>query len=186
VRIRLMGARRKTLQIMAERPDGSMNSADCAKLSRGISPLLDAEDPIEGEYSLEVSSPGIDRPLTRLSDFDRWVGWQAKIELDRMADGRRRFTGELSGTEDGQVCIALEGDEDNVTLIPFEWIDVAKLVLTDELIRESLRRRGADEEELNKLEEALDDDAVEYALPEDITEDDDDTTLPTDTLKKDH
>lgn len=162
VRIRLMGARRKTFQIMAERPDGGMSSGDCEKLSRSLSPLLEAEDPIEGEYALEVSSPGIDRPLTRLGDFDRWAGWQAKIELDRAIEGRKRFAGELTGIEDNNVCINLEGEEDTA-LIPFDWIANARLVLTDDLIREALRRRGADEEELEQLEKALDDDQVEFA-----------------------
>jgi ribosome maturation factor RimP len=161
VRIRMMGSRTKVLQIMAERPDGKMASLDCEKLSRGLSPLLEAEDPIESEYTLEVSTPGIDRPLTRLADFDRWVGWQAKLELDRAVDGQRRFSGELAGTEDNNVCINLDGEEDTA-LIPFDWLANARLILTDELIRESLRRRGADENELEELENALDDDQVEF------------------------
>jgi ribosome maturation factor RimP len=161
VRIRMMGSRTKILQIMAERPDGKMASLDCEKLSRGLSPLLEAEDPIESEYTLEVSTPGIDRPLTRLADFDRWVGWQAKLELDRAVDGQRRFSGELAGTEDNNVCINLDGEEDTA-LIPFDWLANARLILTDELIRESLRRRGADENELEELENALDDDQVEF------------------------
>jgi ribosome maturation factor RimP len=161
VRIRLIGSRTKVLQIMAERPDGKMASLDCEKLSRGLSPLLEAEDPIESEYTLEVSTPGIDRPLTRLADFDRWVGWQAKLELDRAVDGQRRFSGELAGTEDQNVCINLDGEQDTA-LIPFEWLANARLILTDELIREALRRRGADDNELEELEKALDDDEVEY------------------------
>lgn len=163
VRIRLMGGRRKTLQIMAERPDGRMNSGDCAALSRGLSPLLDSEDPIVDEYFLEVSSPGIDRPLTRLQDFDRWAGWQAKIELDRVAEGRKRFSGELAGIDGETVRLVLDGDDDNETLFPFDWIASAKLVLTDDLIRESLRRRGADEAELDALEQALDEGSAEIA-----------------------
>jgi ribosome maturation factor RimP len=166
VRIRLMGSRSKTLQIMAENGDGKMSSIDCERLSRGLSPLLEAEDPIDSEYVLEVSSPGIDRPLTRLTDFDRWIGWQAKLELDRSMEGQRRFSGELAGTEDGNVCINLDGEADTA-LIPFEWLANARLVLTDELIRESLRRRGADEEELNALEQALDDDGVEFVTDPD-------------------
>lgn len=161
VRIRVIGSRNKTLQIMAERPDGKMASIDCEKLSRGISPLLEAEDPMDGEYALEVSTPGIDRPLTRLADFDRWIGWQAKLELDRAIEGQRRFTGELAGTDGTNVCIDLDGEEDTA-LIPFEWLANARLILTDDLIRESLRRRGADEDELEELEKALDDDQVEY------------------------
>jgi ribosome maturation factor RimP len=166
VRIRLVGARSKTLQIMAERPDGKMASLDCEKLSRGLSPILEAEDPIESEYTLEVSSPGIDRPLTRLVDFDRWIGWQAKLELDRAIEGQRRFSGELAGTEDNNVCINLDGEADTA-LIPFDWLANARLVLTDELIRESLRRRGADENELDELEKALDDDHVEFVTDAD-------------------
>jgi ribosome maturation factor RimP len=170
VRIRLNGSRTKTLQIMAERPDGKMESLDCEKLSRGLSPLLEAEDPIDSEYTLEVSSPGIDRPLTRLSDFDRWAGWQAKLELDRAIEGQRRFSGELAGTDGNNVCINLDGEEDTA-LIPFEWLANARLILTDELIRESLRRRGADEDELEKLEQALDDDAFEYVTDDTSTPD---------------
>jgi ribosome maturation factor RimP len=170
VRLRLIGSRSKTLQIMAERPDGKMASIDCEKLSRGLSPLLEAEDPIESEYTLEVSSPGIDRPLTRLSDFDRWMGWQAKLELDRSMEGQRRFSGELAGTEDNNVCINLEG-ETETALIPFDWLANARLVLTDDLIRESLRRRGADENELDELEKALDDDQVEFVTDTDTTQD---------------
>ena len=165
VRIRVMGAKRKTLQIMAETPDGRMNSGDCETLSRGLSPLLDAEDPMSGEYYLEVSSPGIDRPLTRLQDFERWAGWQAKIELDRLVEGRKRWSGVLAGTEDGAVCLDVEGEEDTA-LIPFDWIASAKLVLTDELIRESLARRGASEAELDALEQALDAGTAQFATDE--------------------
>lgn len=179
VRIRVMGARRKTLQIMAETPDGRMNSGDCEKLSRGLSPLLDAEDPMTGEYYLEVSSPGIDRPLTRMQDFERWSGWQAKIELDRLVEGRKRWTGVLAGTEDDNICLDVEGEEDTA-LIPFAWIASAKLVLTDELIRESLSRRGASEAELDALEQALEDGTAELAAPEDSGADTDADTLDTD------
>lgn len=175
VRVRLMGSRRKTFQIMAERPDGRMSSGDCEKLSRGLSPLLEAEDPIETEYALEVSSPGIDRPLTRFVDFDRWIGWEAKLELDRGIEGRKRFSGELAGTEDNNICINLEGEEDTA-LIPFEWIASARLVLTDDLIRESLRRRGADEDELEQLEKALDDDQVEFVTDDVLPDADPDLT----------
>ncbi len=169
VRIRLIGSRSKTLQIMAERPDGKMASIDCEKLSRGLSPLLEAEDPIDSEYALEVSSPGIDRPLTRLADFDRWIGWQAKLELDRSMEGQRRFSGELAGTDENNVCINLDGEKDTA-LIPFEWLSNARLLLTDDLIRESLRRRGADDDELEELEKALDDDKVEFVTDSDTPE----------------
>jgi ribosome maturation factor RimP len=140
VRLRMMGgAVRRTLQIMAERPDGDMNVDDCATLSRAIGDVLDAADPISGDYHLEVSSPGIDRPLTRLKDFDTYEGLEARIELDRLAEGRKRFKGILAGTEDANVCIDLE-DEEDTTLVPFSWILEAKLSLTDDLMK-----RGAEE-----------------------------------------
>jgi ribosome maturation factor RimP len=148
VRLRLMGgtaARR--LQIMAERPDGTMNVEDCARLSRAVSVLLDETDPIAGEYTLEVSSPGIDRPLTRLKDFAAAEGLEARIELDRMAEGRKRFRGVLAGVEqgDGQdlVGIDLEGEE-HTALVPFSWITEAKLVLNDQLMKLGADRRAAE------------------------------------------
>jgi ribosome maturation factor RimP len=140
VRLRLMGGEHaRRLQIMAERPsDGDMNVEDCARLSRAISEIMDAADPIAGEYTLEVSSPGVDRPLTRLPDFETYQGYEARIELDRLAEGRKRFKGLLAGVEDGQVAVDLEGEEETA-LIPFSWIVEAKLVLTDQLMK-----RGAD------------------------------------------
>jgi Uncharacterized protein conserved in bacteria len=145
VRIRLMGGERnqRRLQIMAERPeDGDMNVEDCAKLSRAVSEVLDAADPIAGEYTLEVSSPGVDRPLTRLKDFETYEGYEARLELDRLAEGRKRFRGVLAGVEDGQVAIDLEGEEDTA-LVPFAWIVEAKLVLTDELMKRGAELRAA-------------------------------------------
>jgi len=140
VRLRLMGGEHaRRLQIMAETPDGEMNVEDCAKLSRAVSEILDAADPIKGEYTLEVSSPGVDRPLTRLKDFVSYEGFEAKIELDRMAEGRKRFRGVLVGVEDDNVAIDLEGEEETA-LVPFAWIVEAKLVLNDKLMK-----RGADE-----------------------------------------
>jgi ribosome maturation factor RimP len=140
VRLRLMGANeQRRLQIMAERPDGDMNVEDCAKLSRAISELLDVADPIAGEYLLEVSSPGIDRPLTRLKDFETYEGLEARLELDRIADGRKRFKGVLAGIEDDNVAIDLEGEAETA-LVPFAWIVEAKLLLTD-----ALMKRGADQ-----------------------------------------
>ncbi len=138
VRLRITGARRKTLQIMAERPDGTMTAKNCASLSRAISPMLEEEDPIDGAFSLEVSSPGIDRPLTRTKDFVRWEGFDAKLELDRIIEGRKKFRGVLAGFEDGNVALDIEG-EDETALFPLEWIVGAKLLLTDDLVRESLR-----------------------------------------------
>lgn len=140
VRLRLMGGEHaRRLQIMAERPsDGDMNVEDCARLSRAISEIMDAADPIAGEYTLEVSSPGVDRPLTRLKDFASFEGHEARLELDRMAEGRKRFKGMLAGVEDDAVAIDLEGEEETA-VIPFAWIVEAKLVLTDQLMK-----RGAD------------------------------------------
>lgn len=140
VRLRLMGGEaQRRLQIMAERAsDGDMMVEDCAKLSRAISEIMDAADPIAGEYVLEVSSPGVDRPLTRLKDFATYEGHEARIELDRMAEGRKRFRGALAGVESDNVAIDLEGEE-HTALVPFAWIIEAKLILTDELMK-----RGAD------------------------------------------
>src|ERR1700756_441 len=140
VRLRLVGGKNPPrLQIMAERPsDGDMNVEDCARLSRAISEVLDAADPIAGEYVLEVSSPGVDRPLTRLKDFETYEGYEARLELDRLAEGRKRFRGQLAGVEGDNVAIDLEGEE-HTALIPFAWVTDAKLVLTDELMK-----RGAD------------------------------------------
>lgn len=139
VRLRLMGGATRRLQIMAERPDGEMNVEDCTRLSRAVSEVMDAADPISGEYTLEVSSPGIDRPLTRLKDFETYKGLEARIELDRLAENRKRFRGVLAGVEGESVGIDLEG-EDETAMVPFAWIVEAKLLLTDELMK-----RGADE-----------------------------------------
>ena len=137
VRLRLMGGKRMTLQIMAERPDGTMEVDDCALLSRQLSAVLDVEDPIGREYTLEVSSPGIDRPLTRPSDFDRWEGYEARLETAELIDGRKRFKGVLAGTEGDEVLIDVE---QGTIGLKFEWLSDARLVLTDELIAESLKR----------------------------------------------
>ena len=164
VRLRLMGgAEQRRLQIMAEHPlleDGSggdMNVEDCARLSRGISEILDAADPIVGEYTLEVSSPGVDRPLTRLKDFDDYAGLEARIELDRVAEGRKRFKGELAGIEDDQVGLNIEGEDDVTVYFPFAWIIDAKLVMTDTLMKRGAEQRAAriksDNEDLSESEE---------------------------------
>jgi len=155
VRLRLMVGKRATLQIMAERPDGTMEVADCAELSRTISVVLDVEDPIESEFTLEVSSPGIDRPLTRLADFDRWAGYEAKIETDELIDGRKRFKGTLAGTEGAEVLIEVE---EGTIGLEFDWLADAKLVLTDELVSESLKRskqrfRAQDYDEIEETNE---------------------------------
>ena len=142
VRLRMMGGvGRRTLQIMGERPDGDMNVDDCSILSRAFSDVLDAADPISGDYVLEVSSPGVDRPLTRLKDFETYEGYEARLELDRLAEGRKRFRGILAGIDEEQVCIDLEGEEDT-TLIPFVWITEAKLSLTDDLMKRGAEQRA--------------------------------------------
>ena len=156
IRVRLTGKKAPTLQVMAERPDGTMSAEDCARLSRAISPVLDAADPIEGNYDLEVSSPGIDRPLTRLKDFDDWQGHEAKLELKEAAEGQKRFRGVLAGTDGDNICIDLDG-EDETALIPFAAIGSAKLMLTDELIRASLKA-GKDAEKAGIQPENYQDD----------------------------
>ena len=144
VRVRLMGGTlRRRLQIMAERPsDHDIAVEECARLSRAVSEVLDAADPISGEYLLEVSSPGVDRPLTRQSDFDLFEGFEARLETDRMIEGRKRFKGTVAGTEGENIAIDLEGEEDTA-LIPFDWLVDAKLVLTDELMKAGAEKRAA-------------------------------------------
>jgi ribosome maturation factor RimP len=136
VRVKVSGLNGMTVQIMAERPDGSMTVEDCERLSRDISPALDVADPIDREYNLEVSSPGIDRPLTRAKDFDIWAGHEARVELEQAQDGRKRFRGVLLGVKDGQTGMRLL---DTVGLgdvwLPLEAIAEAKLVLTDALLK---------------------------------------------------
>ncbi len=141
IRVRLGGGARPVLQVMAERPDGTMNVDGCAEVSRAVSAILDVEDPIAGEYELEVSSPGIDRPLVRLKDFERFVGFEAKVEVITPVDsvpGQRRFKGPIAGVvgnvvqiECGEALIAVE----------FDNIASAKLILTDDLVTASLRAR---------------------------------------------
>jgi ribosome maturation factor RimP len=143
VRLRIMGGKRKTLQVMAERADGTMNVEDCAGLSRALSEFLEQEDVVEGDYLLEVSSPGIDRPLTRISDFARWSGHEAKIELAAPLDGRKRFNGLLLGLDGSDVVIECQGRR---LVFPFRAIAEAKLVLTDKLIAEDLKAREARKE----------------------------------------
>ena len=144
VRLRLMaGKESRRLQIMAETPDGDMTVEGCALLSRAVSEVMDAADPITGEYTLEVSSPGIDRPLTRLKDFEVWEGFDARLELDRLAENRKRFRGELAGVEDGQVGINVEGEAETTLYIPFDWIVEAKLVFNDKLMKHGAAERAA-------------------------------------------
>ncbi|QIK40074.1 ribosome maturation factor RimP [Pontivivens nitratireducens] len=153
VRIRFMGGKTKVVQIMAERPEGGIEVDDCAKISQAVSALLDVEDPIEGEYALEVSSPGIDRPLTRLKDFERYEGYQAKVETTELIDNRRRFNGELRGVQDGEILIEIA---EGIVGLQFDWLADAKLILTDELIAESLKARDT---KLEGFDEIIEDDA---------------------------
>ncbi|WP_407494091.1 ribosome maturation factor RimP [Pseudooceanicola sp. MF1-13] len=140
VRLRLMGGQTKTLQIMAERPDGGIEVDECAEISNAVSAVLDVEDPVTDAYTLEVSSPGIDRPLTRLKDFDTFEGYEAKIETAELIDGRKRFKGTLAGVEGDEVLVNIE---EGTVGLHFDWLADAKLVLTDDLIKEMLRARKA-------------------------------------------
>ena len=177
VRVRWHGGGRKpALQIMAERPDGTMEVEDCARLSRALSAALDVDDPIEGAYALEVSSPGIDRPLTRLEDFDRFSGWQARLETDEMIDGRKRFKGTLVGVEGDEVLIEIA---EGVVGLKFDWLSDAKLLLTDELIAESLRARKR-----AGLAGEIDEAAFDDIETEDDTQDDDPEDDPGDGEEK--
>ena len=141
VRVTVSGRNGTTVQIMAERPDGTMTVEDCALVSRNISPLMDAHDPIAGQYALEISSPGIDRPLARPSDFDDWAGHEAKLETRELIAGRKRFRGVIDGRQDDMIGLTLDPDQGGETIsLPIASISEARLVLTDELIRETLRR----------------------------------------------
>ena len=144
VRVRVSGRDGLTLQIMAERPDGEMTVADCETVSHAVSPALDVEDPIAQGYNLEVSSPGIDRPLVRRSDFTRWTGHEAKVELNVGLDGRRRFRGPLGAVSDSAVEIGIATDEGpRKVALPLDDVLEAHLVLTDALIDAALGRTGA-------------------------------------------
>ncbi|WP_341212645.1 ribosome maturation factor RimP [uncultured Limimaricola sp.] len=163
VRVRLMSGKSSTLQIMAQKSDGTIEVDECGQISTAVSAVLDVEDPIIDAYTLEVSSPGIDRPLTRLKDFEQWKGFEAKIETEELIDGRRRFKGELAGVEDDEVLIEIEESGETITIgLKFEWLSDAKLVLTDELIRDVLRSRKdagqIDETQFDDVETIIDGD----------------------------
>ncbi|WP_120499452.1 ribosome maturation factor RimP [Roseovarius sp. EL26] len=153
VRVRLMGGKTHILQIMAQRADGGMEVDECANISNAVSAILDVEDPIVETYTLEVSSPGIDRPLTRLKDFEEFEGYEAKLETNELIDGRKRFKGVLAGVEGEEVLINIE---EGTVGLQFDWLSDAKLVLTDELIKEMLRARKAsgaiNEEQFDDIE----------------------------------
>ena len=168
VRIRLMGGATRTLQIMADKPDGGIEVDDCGEISTVVSAVLDVEDPIEENFILEVSSPGIDRPLTRLKDFETWKGWEARIETTELIDGRRRFKGTLAGVEGDEVLVEMEDAGETVTIgLKFDWLADAKLILTDDLIAEMLRQKKAsgvfDETQFDEIDqtESGDDDTPE-------------------------
>ena len=157
VRVRLMSGKSTTLQVMADKEAGGIEVDDCAEISNAISAVLDVEDPILDAYTLEVSSPGIDRPLTRLKDFDTFEGYEAKLETSDLIDGRRRFKGVLAGIDGNEVLINIDKDGEEVTIgLDFDWLSDAKLVLTDELIKEMLRQRKAagtlDEDKFDEIE----------------------------------
>src|SRR5215467_9898837 len=150
VRVRISGADGCTVQVMAERPDGTLQIEDCEAASRALSPVLDAEDPVERAYRLEISSPGLDRPLVRRSDFERYAGHVVKIEMTMPVDGRKRFRGLLLRLEGDAVRIRSEDakpDQPAELWLPVDDMAEAKLVLTDALVTEALRRAKAEERE---------------------------------------
>ena len=135
VRIRLIASSAPVLQVMVQRPDGTINVDECAQISTALSAVLDVEASISEAYTLEVSSPGIDRPLTRIKDFVQWLGYSAKLETEQLIDGRRRFKGVLMGVQDDEILIEIENQGEMVTIgVKFTWLREAKLILTDELI----------------------------------------------------
>jgi len=167
VRVKVTNTNGCTVQIMAERPDGTFSIDDCEAVSRAISPVLDVDDPVGTAYNLEISSPGIDRPLVRVSDFARWAGYEAKVELSPPLDGRKRFRGILGAPDAEKLTVPIdlpdvkEGLPSRIDL-PLRDLADAHLVLTDELIRESLRRGGPPADDADALDE---DDAAEDDAP---------------------
>lgn len=157
VRVRLMNQNGQTLQVMAERNDGTMTVVDCEAVSMAISPVLDVEDPVPGNYHLEVSSPGIDRPMVRKSDFARWAGHVVKCETSVMLDGRKRFRGKIASADDRGFTVERSdiayGESPTVT-VPYEALAEAKLILTDDLIREALKADKLAREAANQNDDA--------------------------------
>jgi ribosome maturation factor RimP len=167
VRIRLMGGKTRILQIMADRPEGGIGVDECGDISTAVSAVLDVEDPLEDNYILEVSSPGIDRPLTRLKDFEVWKGWEARIETTELIDGRRRFKGGLMGVEGDEVLIELDEGAEQVTIgLKFDWLSDAKLILTEELIAEMLRQKKTHEPAEGEFDEIEETDGEDEEPPE--------------------
>ena len=160
VRVKLSGQNGLTLQIMAERPDGIMTVQDCERLSVAVSPVLDVDDPIDKAYHLEVSSPGIDRPMVRKSDFAKWVGHVVKFETSVMVAGRKRFRGTISSVSEDAFVLERETpakDEDPLVTIPFTTLAEARLILTDDLIRDALKADKAARQAANENFESEDD-----------------------------
>lgn len=166
VRVKVSGLNGCTVQIMAEKPDGTMGVTDCEVVSRTVAPLLDVEDPISTAYNLEISSPGIDRPLVRISDFARWVGFDARVEMAVPVDGRKRYRGFIEGVEGEKLKMLLPDapeDADKIVTLDIRDISEARLVLTDAVIDESLRRgkealraAGIEDDEIDGQETAMD------------------------------
>jgi ribosome maturation factor RimP len=147
VRVKISGQSASTLQIMVDRPDRAIMVDDCALISRRLSPLLDANDPMPGAFQLEVSSPGIDRPLVRPSDFTDWAGFEVKVEMKELIDSRRRFRGIIEGFEDGELRLQVElkdFDEPQTIGLPVDLIADAKLVLTDDLLKAAKEAQEAE------------------------------------------
>ena len=157
VRIRLSSGDPSTLQIMADRLNGQIGVDDLANINTSIGTILDVEDPITENYTLEISSPGIDRPLTRKKDFDNYQGFEAKLETTELIDGRRRFKGILAGISDDEVLINLE---EGTVGLKFNWLSDARLVLSDDLIKQMLRKKNTkttilNEENFDEIETQL-------------------------------
>lgn len=169
VRVKISGLNGCTVQIMAERPDGTMGIGDCEAVSRAISPLLDVEDPIATAYNLEVSSPGIDRPLVRAGDFARWIGYDCRIEMAIPVEGRKRFRGLIANVEGESVRISLPDAPEGAApdaLLDMREIAEARLVLSDAVIEEALRRGKAAECEPEPADgESLDQGAPQLPAP---------------------
>lgn len=172
VRVSMIGAgsSRPTLQIMAERPDGTMLIDDCSRLSQAVSALLDVENLIEEAYNLEVSSPGIDRPLTRLKDFDRYAGFEARIEMHSPVNGQRKFKGVVRGLEGENILF--ETEQGAMVTLPFADVDRAKLILTDELIRAAMKAEKDSKKKRRDAGEVLEDE--EFDIEEEDEEEDTD------------
>lgn len=150
VRVRVMGGNRSTVQIMAERKsDGQMEVSDCEALSRELSSTFEVEDPLHDAYVLEVSSPGLERPLTSLKDYETYSGYLARVELDRLVEGRKRFRGVLAGIDGDMIDINLDGESETAQ-IPYDWVSDAKLLITDDLIKAGQEARKAASERTNK------------------------------------